>query len=157
MIKNFKKNYIIVGGAILILILALVNHRNTPAVVDISSVGAVRIAGETVNVDLALDQSTQERGLSGRDGLSPDQGMLFVFNSPAKYGFWMKDMNFPIDIIWLSADKRVVYIEKSAEPASYPEIFTPPEDALYVLEVISGFSEKNNLSAGDQAEFLSSK
>jgi len=79
-----------------------------------------------------------------------------------KYSFWMKDMNFPIDIIWLAPfrngderDLRIIYIKKDAEPKSYPEAFTPKEEAMYVLEVFSSFSEKNNLKEGNKVEFLS--
>jgi uncharacterized membrane protein (UPF0127 family) len=68
----------------------------------------------------------------------------------------MKNMNFPIDIIWIGEDLRVVYIKKDAKPESYPEAFTPNQDAKYVLEVFSSFSEKNNLKVGDRVEFLSS-
>ena len=88
--------------------------------------------------------------------MKKDEGMLFVFNHTGKYPFWMKDMNFPIDIIWIGEDLRVVYIKKDAKPESYPETFTPNQDAKYVLEVFSSFSEKNNLKEGDRVKFLSS-
>ena len=88
--------------------------------------------------------------------LKENEGMLFVFNHADKYSFWMKDMNFPIDIVWIGEDMHVVYIKKNALPTSYPETFTPNQDAKYVLEVISSFSEKNNLKVGDKVEFLPS-
>ena len=80
--------------------------------------------------------------------------MLFVFDKPGQYPFWMKDMNFAIDIIWIGEDLRVVYIKKDARPELYPETYTPTENAKYVLEVPAGFSEKNNLKVGDSASFL---
>ena len=79
--------------------------------------------------------------------------MLFEFAEPDFYGFWMKDMNYPIDIIWLSDDFRVVFIKENASPASYPETFMPSAPARYVLETAAGFSEKNNLKIGDKASF----
>jgi uncharacterized membrane protein (UPF0127 family) len=82
--------------------------------------------------------------------------MLFVFDKPSIYPFWMKDMNFPIDMIWIGENDEVVYIEKNAQPDSYPETFVSSQNAKYVLEVISSFSEKNNLKVGDRVEFLSS-
>src|SRR3989344_2021969 len=94
--------------------------------------------------------------IAGKKELKKDEGMLFVFNHTGKYPFWMKDMNFPIDIIWIGEDLRVVYIKKDAKPESYPETFTPNQDAKYVLEVFSSFSEKNNLKEGDRVKFLSS-
>jgi hypothetical protein len=65
-------------------------------------------------------------------------------------------MNFPIDMIWIDENLKVVYIQKSAEPSSYPNSFTPNTNARYVLEVVSGFSENNNLKIGDTIQFLPS-
>jgi hypothetical protein len=124
--------------------------------IDVNKVQYIKIAGVVLKVDLALTSLTQEQGLSGRVGLKKDEGMLFVFDHVDKYPFWMKDMNFPIDIIWIGEDLKVVYIKKNASPKSYPETFVSGEDAKYVLEVMSSFSEKNNLKVGDKVEFLSS-
>lgn len=114
----------------------------------------VVIAGQTLRAELALTPESQAQGLSDRNSLAEDAGMLFVFDRPGKYPFWMKDMNFAIDIIWIGEDLRIVYIKKDARPESYPEAFGPGKDAKYVLEVVSGFSEKNNLKEGDKVEFL---
>ena len=114
----------------------------------------VKIAGQVLKVELATTSEEQARGLSARQGLAEDEGMLFVFDRPSKYHFWMKDMNFAIDIIWLSEDMHMIYIKKNAEPSSYPETFVPNQNAKYVLEVVSGFSDKNNLKEGDILEFL---
>ena len=113
----------------------------------------VKIAGQSVKVDLALTSAAQEQGLSGRSGLGENEGMLFIFAKPGMYAFWMKDMNFAIDMIWLSEDLKVVYIKKDALPMSYPGSFVPKDNAKYVLEVPAGFSEKNNLKEGDSAVF----
>ena len=113
----------------------------------------IKIAGQVVKVDLALTDAEQTRGLSGRKDLAKNEGMLFVFSKPDKYIFWMKDMNFPIDIIWLSGDMRVVYIKKDALPELYPETYGPHVDAKYVLEVPDNFSNQNNLKIGDTAIF----
>ena len=127
---------------------------------NLNSIKYVKIAGITLKTELVSTPEAQEKGLSGRKELKQNESMLFVFNHADKYSFWMKDMNFPIDIIWITGedlrDLRVVYIKKSALPESYPEAFTPNQDAKYVLEVFSSFSEKNNLKVGDKVEFLSS-
>ena len=114
----------------------------------------VKIAGQNIKVDLALTNQEQTQGLSGRPSLDNNSGMLFIFEYPGNYPFWMKDMNFPIDMIWLSEDMKVVYIKKDARPEDYPATYGPDQDAKYVLEVVSGFSEKNNLKEGDQVEFI---
>lgn len=122
---------------------------------DVNNIKYIKIAGKILKVDLALTPQKQEQGLSGRNKLNEDEGMLFVFDHVDKYSFWMKDMNFPIDIIWIGEDLSVVYIKKNALPESYPETFTPNQNAKYILEVSSQFSEKNNLKEGDKVEFLS--
>jgi uncharacterized membrane protein (UPF0127 family) len=114
----------------------------------------VKIAGQDIKVDLALTPAEHEQGLSGRQNLKENAGMLFIFSRSGKYPFWMKDMNFPIDMIWLSEDLRIVYIKKNAAPESYPESFGPDTNAKYVLEVVSGFSDKNNLKTGDSVSFI---
>lgn len=121
----------------------------------------VKIAEKIIKVDLALTQQEQEQGLSGREKLEENEGMLFVFDYMGQYSFWMKDMNFALDIIWLAPsesedrkDLQVVYIKKNAQPDSYPETFVPDKNAKYILEVSASFSEKNNLRVGDRVEFL---
>jgi uncharacterized membrane protein (UPF0127 family) len=113
----------------------------------------VKIGGTSVKVDLALTREEQAEGLSGRNGLKENEGMLFIFETPDTYNFWMKDMNFAIDMIWLNEGKEIIYIKKDARPESYPAVYGPEENAKYVLEVASGFSEKNNLKVGDTALF----
>ena len=113
----------------------------------------VEIAGQKIRVDVVRTQADQNKGLSGRRSLNENEGMLFVFENPGPHPFWMKDMNFPIDIIWFDGEGKIVYIKKNAEPGSYPDIFDPGRDASYVLEVASGFSDTNNLELGDQALF----
>lgn len=123
---------------------------------EIGQIQSIKIAGKTLKVDLALTADEQERGLSGRNFLGEDEGMLFVFNQADKYSFWMKDMRFPIDIIWISDDLRVVFLKENVSPETYPEAFTPSQNARYVLEVSAGFSKKENLKPGDRVEFLPS-
>src|SRR3989338_8221873 len=80
--------------------------------------------------------------------------MLFIFDKPDNYGFWMKDMRFPIDIIWLDQNFKVVHVEKSVATSTYPKVFYPSGPATYVLEVNSGISDSINLQIGDEAKFL---
>ena len=117
------------------------------------NIKSVKIGDNILNVDLALTQEAQELGLSFRKSLEENKGMLFVFEVPKKYSFWMKDMNFPIDIIWIGIDDRIVYIKENVKPESFPESFAPSKDSKYVLEAASGFSGKNNLKEGDLVEF----
>jgi uncharacterized membrane protein (UPF0127 family) len=117
------------------------------------NIKSVKIAGQDIKVDLALTGERQMQGLSGLSDLAEDHGLLFVFEKPGKYYFWMKGMNFPIDIIWITENMKVVYIKKNAPPDSYPETFGPDANTKYVLEIRSGFSDKNNLKVGDSVLF----
>ena len=128
-------------------------NRESIGIPTSADIKYVRIAEQDIKVELALSKEAQTRGLSGRDGLAEGEGMLFVYSRPGRYSFWMKDMKFPIDIIWIGEDMRVVYIKESAEPASYPDVFVSGADAKYILEVNAGFSEKNSLKVGDGALF----
>lgn len=95
--------------------------------------------GRVIAVEIADTKEERARGLSFRRSIGPSEGMLFLFDSPGRYGFWMKDMNFAIDIIWIRGD-RVVGIVENATPEpdkNTPEfpIYYPPGDVDKVLEV----------------------
>lgn len=115
----------------------------------IKSVNTVVINGTTFSVDIADNDTNRAKGLSGRESLPDDAGLLFIFDSPGVYPFWMKDMNFPIDIIWIDDNLKVVYIKENALPESYPEIFNPKVKAMYVLEINSGEVALNKIKIGD--------
>jgi len=112
--------------------------------------------GQTeVLADIADTPDSREKGLGGRTGLGDNEGMLFEFPKPDYYGFWMKDMKFSIDMVWLDANLNVVSIQEDVLPSSYPEVFKPQEPALYVLEVPSGFTLLHDIKIGDAAKILS--
>ncbi len=108
--------------------------------------------GATVHVILAQTPADQERGLSGRDSLAADEGMLFVFPKDGTYSFWMKNMKFSIDIIWLSVEGRVVDIAANLSPGTYPRSFAPQRPSRFVLEVPAGFVEAHRVQIGDSAQ-----
>lgn len=103
-----------------------------------------------VQVAVADTEGTRTRGLSGYAPLEEDQGMLFVFEDDGVYSFWMKDMLFPLDILWLDASGRVVHIEQDVAPATYPASFTPDSAARYVLEVPAGFATEHEIGVGSK-------
>ncbi len=109
---------------------------------------SVTLGGTELEAYIRDTDEERAKGLSGREGLDEGEGMLFIFDYPAKYGFWMKDMKFAIDIIWISEEKKIVGIERGVQPATYPDIFYPPSEVIYVLEVPSGFSDTANFEVG---------
>lgn len=113
-----------------------------------------RLGGGAFVLEVADTEALRTKGLSGHAILHEGEGMLFIFPEDSRYGFWMKDTGFPIDIIWLDRDYHVVDVKKNATPASYPEIFTPISPARYVVEIPAGFFEEQHLKAGDTLEIL---
>lgn len=107
-------------------------------------------------VELALTSKQKEKGLMFRKDLSRDKGMLFVYNNEIISSFWMKNVNFPLDIIWISENKEVVFISKNTLPClteNCPSI-KPTEKAKYVLEIKGGISEEIGLKVGDKLEII---
>lgn len=109
-------------------------------------VGAFEL--EKVDTDAA-----RQKGLSGRDSLPSNAAMLFIFDTDDHWGIWMKDMKFPIDIIWLDKDYTVVDIKENASPESYPDVFRPRVPARYVLEVNAGVVSNNAILIGAKGSF----
>ena len=114
-----------------------------------TSLKHITVGGVPLLVEVALDEASHERGLSGRVSLPQGEGMLFVFDKPGSWGIWMKDMQFPLDIIWARADGTVSTIEKNVLPSTYPRAFYPKTpDALYVLEVQAGWAATHGVAEG---------
>lgn len=114
----------------------------------------VCIKGVCVNVEVVSQTDDMQRGLQGRNGLVKDQGMLFVFQKDDFQSFWMKDMKFPIDMIWFDSQYHIVSIAPSC-PACVKdpcEVYTPTQKASYVLEVSSGLALKHQFKVGDVVE-----
>jgi len=109
----------------------------------------ISIGGNTLRVTVVSTEASRERGLSGRTGLQTDEGMLFAFPTDGTYGFWMKDMLFPIDMIWISADKHIVYMAENVAPGTYPKSFVPTQPARYVLEVPAGYAHGHSIKVGE--------
>jgi len=143
--KKFIVNFLIV---VLFFVFIFFINNNLK-----SSFKYIKIADVVLKVELAETIASQTLGLSGRKSLGEKEGMLFVFDHPDQYLFWMKDMNFSIDMIWLDENSKIIYIQKDARPESYPEVFGPRRSSSYVLEVVSGFSDKYNLREGDSLVF----
>lgn len=118
------------------------------------------VRDQTVAVEIADSPEKRTLGLSYRDSLPQQSGMLFDFrDDPNKRPeFWMKEMRFPIDIIWIYHNK-IVAINDSvpAPPANTPiqdlPLYTPPSNIDYVLEVNAGWSKAHNIQVGDNVQF----
>lgn len=116
---------------------------------QVEGLRTIELKGRSVRVSVADTESTRRQGLSGRASLTEDEGMLFVFPQDGKYAFWMKDMFFSIDILWLSADGVVVYMAQNVSPDTYPQHFEPNTPARYVLELPAGYAEAHEVRIGN--------
>lgn len=105
-----------------------------------------------LTVEVANTRASRELGLSGRNGMRDDEGLLFIFETPGRYGFWMKDMTFSLDIVWINQNGIVVSIERNVDPDSYPKHFINQADATYVLEINAGMAEKFGLYLGSKVK-----
>lgn len=110
------------------------------------------INGRFIKIEIADTLEERTKGLSGRKYLEKDTGLLFIFPQPDIYRFWMKDMNFPIDIIWISPDWKIVDINEALDPGTYPQTFSPSSTVQYVLEVNAGWTKKNQVKIGNRVE-----
>jgi uncharacterized protein len=97
--------------------------------------------------EVVSNTDKMHKGLGGRNSLCQSCAMLFQFTKPEKYTFWMKDMRFPLDIIWIS-DGKVVYLEKNVSE-NFPGIMIPSTDADQVLEINAGNADKFDIKIGD--------
>lgn len=116
----------------------------------------ISIHGVVINVDLATTPAEQEKGLSGKDSMAKDHGMLFVFQSEDYWSFWMIEMKFPLDMIWFNSSRQAVFFEENLPPCgpTVCQVFTPQVRAMYVLEVNAGFIATHQISLGDQFNFV---
>lgn len=156
--KRNKTNRAIILSVILIIASGIIYLTHKPQETE-QSLSAnyhyiqVSSSNEEVPEITALIADTPEkrlRGLSVLKRLKKQQGMLFLFETPSNYPFWMKEMTFPIDILWLNKNGEVVFLKEHAHPDDYPQSYIPPkENVLYVLELQDGAIEQFNILKGD--------
>ncbi len=124
--------------------------------IPLSSQTVVFPSGTKISAEVADNPETRQHGLMFRDHLSDNGGMLFIFSEPGFHLFWMKNCKFPLDIIWLNESKEVIYISKATPPCRSdicPSYGPTDKKALYVIEVVAGFTEKERLKLGLKVKF----
>jgi len=111
-----------------------------------------------IRVTIVSSPADISRGLSFRERLPENEGMLFVFEPEGSYEIWMRDMSFPLDVIWLSKDLEVVHLEEDLPPCGqrYCRKYISPAPAKYILEVNAGYIEKNGVEVGNTMRVMGS-
>jgi len=113
--------------------------------------------GFCVRLEVVREEGELSRGLMFRENISGDYGMLFVFPAPYPYSFWMKNMRFPIDMIWLDDGWTVVHVERDVPPCRQDPCpsYAPKADARYVLEVAANQTIAHAIREGSRIKVAS--
>lgn len=118
-----------------------------------NAIREIQIGGNKLAAEIAATPERRALGLSGRKGLCSGCGMLFTFEKPGWYAFWMKDMQFDLDIIWIAGD-RIIGVAKNVPHArGREEVANPPAAVDRVLEIPAGESDKLGLQNGDELDY----
>lgn len=125
-----------------------------------STLPEASFGGVSLRIEYATTTTAREKGLSGRENIPDDYGMLFVFPADGYYGFWMKDTLVPLDIFWLNDSAGggsasggkgqfiVVSMSLNVATSTYPNVFYPTAPARYVLETVAGFAQRHLIATG---------
>lgn len=150
-VKLSKRTLLLTGGILIFTIASLqltdkffINSDKTDC--------ALTLGSDCLNIERAATHQKRQQGLSGREAMPENSGMLFVFDEASQQCIWMKDMKFDLDIIWLDESKTINKIEKSVSPATFPRSFCA-ENTKYVLELNSGSINAYGLNVGTTLKF----
>jgi|SRR5581483_1453557 len=111
------------------------------------------VNGSAIQTEVVSSPADLAKGLGGRACIGADEGMLFVFLRPGYYPFWMKDMKFPIDMVWINTNHQAVHIAPDVTPSTYPQSFVNTQLAQYVLELKAGAANKLGITYGSTINF----
>jgi len=112
-------------------------------------------SGKALTIEVMLKDEDRAMGLMFRPSLPPDRGMLFVFDRPGFHGIWMKNCRFPIDIVWLDEEARVVHLAESVPPCKEEPcpVYQPLRRAFYVVEMGAGQARREKALVGSKLSF----
>ncbi|HVS78959.1 MAG TPA: DUF192 domain-containing protein [Candidatus Saccharimonadales bacterium] len=156
--KLKDKYHLVLGSLILLLIVLVVilsmgYSASRSACGDYRTDKVVKTGNQRIDAEVAYTPTQMQEGLGGRQCIASDQGMLFEFSQPGRYDFWMKDMRFSIDMVWINSAKQVVYIQPDVSPATYPQTFVSVRPAQYVLELKASRAAQLGLHNGSRLNF----
>jgi len=146
-----KKNIMIILSILLIILLLSIYFVSKNKKTEIF------FPKQNIKIEAQLAQTVlqQTKGLMNVKNLPENQGMLFVFLDESKKSFWMKNTYIPLDLIFISRDKKIVEIKENFEPCQQKNCpsYTSQKKAKYVLEVNGGFCQKHQIKEGDEVRF----
>jgi hypothetical protein len=132
------------------VMLAAGASAGTPAVVPLTLP-----SGKVLQAEVMVNDEDRAMGLMFRPSLPLDRGMIFVFEMPDFHGIWMKNCKFPIDILWLDEDERIVHVAESVPPckADPCPVYNPMRKASFVIELNAGQARREKAVVGASVQF----
>ena len=159
------RTQILIPIGIAAVIIGVVGIMSIPSDSKLESVefprGTIKVDDVPVQVQVADTEPRRIRGLMFQDQLPYDQGMIFVFDQPGLYSLWMLNMQFSLDMIWFDGQGNVVHIERDVPPCKTAietmtcQSIIPEGNAMYILEVTSGFIERYNITEDSKLSIIS--
>ncbi|QUC65150.1 DUF192 domain-containing protein [Nitrosopumilus sp. K4] len=159
------RTQILIPVGIAAVIIGIVGILAIPSDSKLESVefprGTIKVDDVPLQVQVADTEPRRIRGLMFQDQLPYDQGMIFVFEQPGLYSLWMLNMQFPLDMIWFDGQGNVVHIEKNVPPCKTAietmtcQSIIPDGNAMYILEVTSGFVDLHNITKNSKLNIIS--
>lgn len=140
--KKYLIYFALVGAVIISVVAWFSLQSNTPE---------LTVNNKKYVLEIKDTDAERQQGLSGRESFPSANVMLFSFDTNTQRCFWMKNMKFDIDIVWLDERKQVVAVEHSVSPSSYPKSYC--HDSKYVAEFVAGTAKVNGISRGTQFDF----
>jgi uncharacterized membrane protein (UPF0127 family) len=112
-------------------------------------------SGKVLQTEVMVKDEDRAMGLMFRPSLPADRGLLFVFEDLDFHGIWMKNCRFPIDIVWLDEERRVVHVAEAAPPCKVDPcpVYQPMKKAAYVVEINAGQARREKATLGSRLEF----
>ncbi len=143
MSKTLKMLILLIVLAAAVLAVAVSSRASVGKTGQAWGKAEVKINGQYITADVVKDEAARDKGLSGRADLGANEGMLFLFKNLGNYGFWMKGMVIPIDLIWISDGKTVGFEQNMQPPATGTpdnnlQVYYPPQPIDEVLELKAG-------------------
>ncbi len=157
--KNFKNIRLVVIVLAVLAVLVFVILQKESAPTSVGKCGPYRndktvvISKQALKAEVVTTKKEQSTGLSNRPCIEQDQVMMFVFEKPGQWAIWMKDMKFPIDVLWADANGNIVGVERNVQPSTYPDSFTNKEkNAVYVIEMKANRSSELGIGLGTKVQ-----
>lgn len=146
----FRENLRIITGVIVVLLFVILILIILLSNFSTQTKTKAVLGNKTFNVFVAKSDSEKQIGLSSKNKISENQGMLFLFDKPDYYSFWMKDMKFPIDIIYIQNNKVTTVISDVNPPKNSTSllIYKPKKKSDMVIEINAGLANKYNIREG---------